>query len=956
MLGCAINACAEEAAEPERALVRAAVQLAGVRAAQLDAAGCLTVLEPTRGIAWADAAVGNSWIGMVAHCTFLERHDAKVAIPFAEIQTLMEPWRQRFAQMKPSFSEEELFFQFAYWHLLHNFGHRDAGDRMFMAELQKWIDQLASHPDDSEANKALLAFAWLTNGSWKLHAYTRDFHALFRDRLGEGHPVTLVTLRSLAYGERYLGRPQKALALIEEAFALTERYQPANASLRLSMRSERAACLANMGRLAESFAQALLVRDAVLQRANPPALALVRSHYALAEMAEDMGDHRAAIAFADQSIDYARRSGNELALVEARIPGAVRETARLALGEPGAAQALKSAVELAADGEMHIGPYAFTLVRHAAAADDSALLGWSSDFMRVHIRRFRTPFHSDRAVLDLMDAWQLGGSALRVLQVREPLERAVAGSLTGRSPGTQALMQFNLARHLEPADPDTAVWLYKRAANDLQRLRSGLPTGDDELHRAWLSAHEADLRYFIALLIDQGRLVEAEQAVLVLRDEEITEYTRRSQGRRDAPPRALSFTPIESARDARMEQIAVRVSAAAAEADMRADAWRTQALKNTYRDERADAALALFQAEIHEVLEQAPALRGAAPRQAQLTGPALPPGTARLMYFVRPDAFDIVVQDGRRYRRVAVPIGRAELNRRIQALRAVVGSPTRDPRPAAEALHAVLIAPITQWLRDARSQTLRIAPDSSLRYVPFAALHDGRQYLAQRFALSIDMAGSLGREPLLADASRPNKGIAVFGRSVGNDEFSALPGVQRELSAVTRNDGSEALNAAFTPSSLRAALARHPAVVHIASHFVIDPAGEDKSFLLLGDGSRLALGDVRQLPWGGVRLALLSACDSAVAVDVGQGRELVGFASALLGAGVGNVVASLWRVADGATADWMSLFYAHQHAPNGGGLSPATLALTQRRWLQRYAGSALAHPHYWAAFQWMAAR
>jgi CHAT domain-containing protein len=150
---------------------------------------------------------------------------------------------------------------------------------------------------------------------------------------------------------------------------------------------------------------------------------------------------------------------------------------------------------------------------------------------------------------------------------------------------------------------------------------------------------------------------------------------------------------------------------------------------------------------------------------------------------------------------------------------------------------------------------------------------------------------------------------------------------------------------------------RKPAIVHLASHFTLDPEGEDKSYLLLGDGRHLSLTELRQLPWEGVQLALLSACDSAVAVDAGSGRELVGFTTALRGAGVSNVVATLWRVSDGATAQWMEMFYArlagHAKPALMPALRPDMLAGTQRQWLRRHAGSPLAHPHYWAAFSWI---
>ena len=136
----------------------------------------------------------------------------------------------------------------------------------------------------------------------------------------------------------------------------------------------------------------------------------------------------------------------------------------------------------------------------------------------------------------------------------------------------------------------------------------------------------------------------------------------------------------------------------------------------------------------------------------------------------------------------------------------------------------------------------------------------------------------------------------------------------------------------------------------MASHFKLDPAAEDASYLLLGDGQHLSLTELAKLPWQGVQLAVLSACDSAVTLDGGPGRELIGFASSLQRAGVAHVLATLWRVADGETARWMGLFYGQGRAamPKAG-----SVAIAQRAWLRRFAGQPLSHPHYWAGFTWL---
>ena len=49
------------------------------------------------------------------------------------------------------------------------------------------------------------------------------------------------------------------------------------------------------------------------------------------------------------------------------------------------------------------------------------------------------------------------------------------------------------------------------------------------------------------------------------------------------------------------------------------------------------------------------------------------------------------------------------------------------------------------------------------------------------------------------------------------------------------------LDEQFTAQQLRSAAADRTPVVHVASHFVLQPERASESYLLLGDGSRLGL-------------------------------------------------------------------------------------------------------------------
>jgi CHAT domain-containing protein len=221
-----------------------------------------------------------------------------------------------------------------------------------------------------------------------------------------------------------------------------------------------------------------------------------------------------------------------------------------------------------------------------------------------------------------------------------------------------------------------------------------------------------------------------------------------------------------------------------------------------------------------------------------------------------------------------------------------------------------------------RVETLMVYLDGALRYLPLAALHDGQQWLAERYALAVYTAV---KDDNLKDPRLPHWQVAGFGVSSGHTavgpdrrNFAALPGVARELDGIIQDPplhrtgflpGRVYLDPDFTHDALNAALgnARYP-VIHLATHFALG-SGDDDSFLLLGDGSPLTLRDLRRQPFAGVELVALSACDTAVELTAYAGREVEGLGTVVQQKGAKGVIATLWPVADASTGRFMQELY-----------------------------------------------
>ena len=288
-----------------------------------------------------------------------------------------------------------------------------------------------------------------------------------------------------------------------------------------------------------------------------------------------------------------------------------------------------------------------------------------------------------------------------------------------------------------------------------------------------------------------------------------------------------------------------------------------------------------------------------------------------LLYFSsgedRLDAL-LVSASGRRHWRIALP--RSELDASVAEFIRLLKHTERDPRPAAQALYQRLFAPVAQAVADTGARVLALSLAGTLRYVPFAALHDGQGWLVERYALALHPGGALAGR--LRPGS-PTWRAAAFGATAGSAEFAPLPNVRSEIASVVRSDGSPSgvlpgtawLDQAFTAQRLRNALAGDAQVLHLASHFKFVPGDADASYLLLGDGGKLSLHELAgpAYRFDRTELVTLSACATGLSADDAFGQEVDGLAALLMGQGAPSVLASLWDVNDSSTATLMASLY-----------------------------------------------
>jgi hypothetical protein len=144
--------------------------------------------------------------------------------------------------------------------------------------------------------------------------------------------------------------------------------------------------------------------------------------------------------------------------------------------------------------------------------------------------------------------------------------------------------------------------------------------------------------------------------------------------------------------------------------------------------------------------------------------------------------------------------------------------------------------------------------------------------------------------------------------------------------------------------------------LHASCHGVADASDPLNSGLLLARGERLTLGDLARATTGHLTLAVLSACQTAVA-DPELPDEELSLAAGFLSTGCGAVVASAWPVADRATGALMTHFYRawrREGLPTAEALRVAQLRLFETG--EDADGTSVAawrDPYFWAGFRYL---
>ena len=320
--------------------------------------------------------------------------------------------------------------------------------------------------------------------------------------------------------------------------------------------------------------------------------------------------------------------------------------------------------------------------------------------------------------------------------------------------------------------------------------------------------------------------------------------------------------------------------------------------------------------------------------------------TAAIIYpIVLQDRTELLVSLPTGLKQYSLPIDNATLINEVRELRLKLEKRTTwEFLEHAQKLYDVLIRPAEADLVGLKVDTLVFVPTGALRTIPLAALHDGKQFLNNRYA-TVVTPGLYLTDP--HPVNRQNMKLIIAGLTKSTQDFPPLPYVMDELQAISSlYQSTIMLDEDFVASEFKQAL-RHEQfnVLHIASHGQFQNE-VDKTFILSFDdkitmtnlNEYIGFLQFRKEP---LDLLTLSACETAAGDDLAA----LGLAGVAVKAGARSALATLWHINDAATSILIEEFYRQIQNPN---ISRA-VALQQAQ-IKLGHDPRYEHPAYWSPF------
>ncbi|MGM0425621.1 MAG: tetratricopeptide repeat protein [Thermodesulfobacteriota bacterium] len=317
------------------------------------------------------------------------------------------------------------------------------------------------------------------------------------------------------------------------------------------------------------------------------------------------------------------------------------------------------------------------------------------------------------------------------------------------------------------------------------------------------------------------------------------------------------------------------------------------------------------------------------------------PGVALLAFYVVPDQVFCWVITPESVRLLVTPLGRETLREAILDYRRMLQN-LEPTEKLSKTLYSWVLSRVRPQLESVN--TLGIVPHDALHHLSLATLYDGKNHMADRFALFYLPSASVLK--YTRQRRSPEKSVNVL--AIGNPDLKnpalELPFAEHEVASIGWNFPQ--ITVLTGDKATESWVVRHMGdfgVVHMASHGEFDPINPLFSAIKLAKAPQDD-GELEAAEIFGLRLradlVMLSACQTGLG-KVTAGDDVIGLNRAFLYAGTHAIISSLWRVSDISTAMLVKQFYRDYTSKNKADSLKHAISHVKNRY---------PHPGYWGAF------
>ena len=518
---------------------------------------------------------------------------------------------------------------------------------------------------------------------------------------------------------------------------------------------------------------------------------------------------------------------------------------------------------------------------------------------------------------------------------------------------TRAVLLYNIGDLLiQQQQIPAGIAFLKYGVNMREAIRQNLRLLPREDRAAYRLSIAYGYRQLAVLLLEQGRVLEGVQVLDLLKVQELQNYLRDVTGN-DASAQGIDLLETE--------QFLLGVDL---------NRWA-----NPQREP-------LLQEKQQQIRQQAPqvslSLRGSQRLLNALQ--QFGNGTALLYPILLEDRLMIalVPLHGTPVVKV-INITSSVMQRQLMDFRAdLQDTSSADVKLSGKKLYERIIAPIEAELAAANITTLLYAPDGQMRYIPLAALYDGKQWLVERYGLSYLTAASFITNSIAADnlanhgrnpENRTNNGTNNTGNDlnaiaaaftagkinivVGQQQFSfsGLPFAGQEVATIANQipNTTKLLDQSFSREQAVSRFGEFK-IVHLATHAAFVSGRPEESFIVMGNGAYVSLRDLRSWKLPNTELVVLSACQTALGGVVSGGEEILGFGYQIQRTGAKAAIASLWTVSDQGTQFLMERLYRQIGTQTPTAIQKIDILRQAQLQVLRDQDRRFRHPYFWSAF------